>query len=124
MVEGATLGKVTVRVTNVTLFEIMQITLVASTDDEAAKISYYPIRKMTVPASDNFGNKYTTMLPRLYNQVHGTSVSKGQPIQDEFFLERPINSAEYIDVDIPGDIVGESGAFRFRILATSWTAKK
>ena len=114
-----------------------------STDDRTRKIDYRSWRSTfgigrDVAATDNFGNKYkqvsanlldaADMLVRLEESARRRGmaagagpVSAGLPRLDFFFLEMPIASAAYLDIELSGRNVGVSGPFRFRIGKADWT---
>jgi hypothetical protein len=118
--DGYTLGKVTIRVTRVAVGETMQIEFRAATDDKAAKVDYKAIRPMNVPVIDDHGNEYRTVRHERFGTPYRSFVSEGLPVDDYFNAEAPIKSAAFLDVDIPGAVVGEKGPFKFRVPRAMW----
>lgn len=78
-------------------------------------------------ATDNFGNQYKPIDFGFANTITGRSradsVSAGSPLTDVLVFERPLDKAEYVDLDLPGENVGVKGTFRFRIPRTVWANK-
>lgn len=72
--------------------------------------------------SDNFGNAYkraTLGIAKPDGRVMSeASIYPGASITDVLVYEIPIRKAEYLQIEMPADNVGESGAFRFRIPAS------
>jgi hypothetical protein len=142
-----TLGNVTVSVTRVGLFPAylhspgeryagtdgvrrLCLEIVVSTDDGAKKVDYNGWRHSPgVKAADKFGNGYEVFREsagqRLEDSANGRGiVSKGRPVSDRLYFDRPIADADFIDVDLPGEAVGVKGeVFRFRVTKATWEPK-
>ena len=68
---------------------------------------------------DNLGNRYRginfgfSSLPEF--RTEDASIYPGKAIKDQLVFEVPIGTATHLDLEIPGENVGQAGFFRFRI---------
>ncbi len=119
-------GKVKLAVTSVKVDDGMAIiSMKVYTDDDTAKIDYATMRQVGIRATDNFGNGYRKLKVLLGGAIPpANSVSKDKPVTDEFAIERPIKTVEFLDLDLPGPLVGQKDDIRFRIPREMWEPKK
>lgn len=72
---------------------------------------------------DNFQNRYALVNFGALNEVEGSiktaeSIYPGKSVQDVLVFEEPIDKAEYLDLELPGDHIGKTESIRFRIPAS------
>jgi hypothetical protein len=68
---------------------------------------------------DNFGNKYKSVDPLSLVPKGGVYESETlypkKPVRDILVFEVPLDTIEYLQLQLPADNVGMSGSLRFRI---------
>jgi hypothetical protein len=75
---------------------------------------------------DNFGNAYrlvdypTSIRPAAMERAAGPSIYPGKETTDLLLFEPPVENAEYLRLELPGENVGEPGSFRFQIPCSMW----
>ncbi len=114
-------GKVSVGVYSVELnAQSLTVKYRVTTNDKAAKVSYQAVRPCDIPAVDNFGISYRTVRHKLFNEPYRLFVAFQQPAEDYLNIETPITSAEFVDIDIPGNVLGEKEPIKFRVPREMW----
>lgn len=145
--ESAKLGGVSVGITSATVGKakwmelgteaeskdaVLLLQLTISTKDATKKIHYRTWRKVELFAQsqanlwDNFGNRYKLLHEGIFGHfrdaVETATVSADEPVSDLILFEKPLKTAEHLDLDLPGDAVGLklTDVFRFRIPRAMW----
>lgn len=100
-------------------------------------VTYKPWQTATLNVAhmeDNFGNTYQTInfgLDKPIGRKGTTSVRADKPVADLLVFDTPLDSAEYLDLDLPAENVGVRGksllddgpVFRFRLPLKKEAAK-
>ena len=119
--DGYALGRVEMTIPKASAGDVLQLDLWTATKDRTAKVGYSAAFKVGgVTCVDNFGNVYKVHVHKDYTGPERTFVSEGRPVIDYLFFELPVNAAKFVDVDIPGEVVGEKGVFKFRVMRAAW----
>jgi hypothetical protein len=105
---------------------LLSIVVEVSNLDPNRKLDYktlagerFSIKQDSATLRDNFGNRYRGIsfgfgsLPAFRTEEE--SIYPGKAIKDHLVFEVPIGTAAHLDLEIPGENVGEDGFFRFRI---------
>lgn len=94
--------------------------------DKAKKYDYSTWREPSgsLTARDDLGNVYRSRLGLFTSQPPGwvgrKSLYDGDKIVDTMPFQPPVESAKYVDLDLPGKNASVAGTFRFRIPREAW----
>jgi hypothetical protein len=74
---------------------------------------------LTPTLTDNFGNGYKQVNfglgSRVDGQVHSESIYPGKAISDLLVFEKPLDTAQYLLLELPAKNFGGQGRLRFKI---------
>lgn len=75
--------------------------------------------------TDDRGNEYRPIDFGIFTDIEGrqetlTAVYPGEPVSDRLVFQRPVPAAQSLLLELPGDRVGATGTYRFRVPASAW----
>jgi hypothetical protein len=106
----------------------LRVRIELSAGNASRKYAYSTWRSARSPAArDELENSYQPQLGTIRSEVPdwliGRTLSNGERATDTLAFQPPVESATRIDIDLPGENVGVSGTFRFRLPREAWAKK-
>jgi len=98
--------------------ELLLLTVQLQNLGSTRKLEYSTWRSSWVRLSDNVQNTYRPLSfgpAGIEGQIHSASIYPGETVEDLLIFERPVASAEYLQLELPASAFDQTGTMYFKI---------